>query len=169
MMMRRLSKILAPLLLVTLLLVTACTSQPPSRFDQAQQESTQGKQKNQAVSKDAVSGGSFNKFFPNSGGGYERVYTQEKKGFASAKLKKDGKEVATLSISDITSNPTAAKKFETSKEKIGNYPAINQGKSVTAVLVDNRFQVKVMSKTLSESDRKTWLTKFDLNGLSRTK
>ena len=72
--------LLSILLFVTL---TACAPKPPSRFDQAQQESTQ--RGASAVVKKSEQGSSFNKFFPKSGGGYDRVYTQEKKGFAEAK------------------------------------------------------------------------------------
>ncbi len=154
---------------LSLLLLTSCATQTPSRFEQAQQESTQ--RGSSAVVKESESGGSFNKFFPPSGGGYERVYTQEKKGFAEAKLKKDGKEIAVLAISDTLNNPTAAKKFEKSSQSIGGYPAVAQGSTGTAVLVSDRFQVKVLSRdpAFSESDRQAWLEKFDLNGLSQLK
>jgi len=167
--MPRLPKILASFLLAVLLLTTACSTEPPSRFDQAQQESTQKGVK--AVAKDAVAGGQFNKFFPQSSGGYKVVYSQEKKGFAQAKLKKDGKEMATLSISDTSSNPSAAKKYENSTEKIGGYPAANQGSKGTGVLVKDRFQVKVLSRdsAFTEGDRKAWLEKFDLAGLAALK
>jgi hypothetical protein len=90
MIMPRLRKILAPLLLSILLLVTSCANKTPSRFDQAQQQSSQQKS-GQAVVKDATQGSNFNKFFPKPSNGYERVYTQEKKGFAQAKLKKRAK------------------------------------------------------------------------------
>ncbi|MGK7885545.1 MAG: hypothetical protein AB4057_13095 [Crocosphaera sp.] len=154
---------------LSLLLLTSCATQAPSRFEQAQQESSQ--RGSSAVVRESESGGSFNKFFPPSGGGYERVYSQEKKGFAEAKLKKDGKEVAVLAISDILNNPSAAKKFEKSTQKIKGYPAVSQGKTGTAVLVGDRFQVKVLSRdpAFSESDRQAWLEKFDLNGLSKVK
>ena len=154
---------------LSLLLLTSCATQAPSRFEQAQQESSQ--RGSTAVVKESESGGSFNKFFPPSGGGYERVYSQEKKGFAEAKLKKDGKEVAILAISDTLNNPSAAKKFEKSTRSIGGYPAVSQGSTGTAVLVGARFQVKVLSRdsTFSESDRQAWLEKFDLNGLSQLK
>ena len=47
--------------------------------------------------------GSFNKFFPADGiDGMKRIYTQEKTGFAEAKLQKDGKDMAVLSISDAS-------------------------------------------------------------------
>ena len=84
-------------------------------------------------------------------------------------MKKDGKEVAVLAISDILNNPSAAKKFEKSSQKIKGYPAVSQGKTGTAVLVGYRFQVKVLSRdsSFSEGDRQTWLEKFDLNGLSK--
>jgi hypothetical protein len=162
-------KILAPILISVLLLVSACAPQPPSRFEQAQKESTKrGAQP--AVAKDATKGGEFNKFFPKSGGGYDRVFTQEKKGFAEAKLKKNGKDVAMLAISDTKSTPSAAAKFQTSTKKIAGYPSVTVGASQTAVLVDGRYQVKVLSRDLvnfKEKDREAWLQKFDLAGLAR--
>ena len=41
----------------------------------------------------------------------------------------------------------------------------------TAVLVGDRFQVKVLSRSpeFTVSDRETWLAKFDLKGLSKLK
>ncbi|MGB5592500.1 MAG: hypothetical protein WBM62_00490 [Crocosphaera sp.] len=168
-MLLQLRQIFTVFCLTTLLLLTSCASQAPSRFDQAQQESSQ--RGSSAVVRESESGGSFNQFFPPSGGGYERVYTQEKKGFAEAKLKKDGKEMAVLAISDTLNNPSAISKFEKSTQKIGGYPAVSQGKTGTAVLVGDRFQVKVLSRdtSFSESDRQTWLEKFDLNGLAGLK
>lgn len=168
MIMARLRKILAPLLLSLLLLVTSCATQPTSRFDQAQQASSKLKS-GQAVVKDATQGSSFNKFFPKAGNGYDRVYTQEKKGFAEAKLKKGGKDVAMLSISDTKNNPTATTKFQQSTQKIAGYPAATLGSTQTSVLVNNRYQVKVLSRdpSFKPSDREAWLQKFDLNGLAR--
>jgi hypothetical protein len=161
----RLQKILAPMLLSLLLLVTSCASQPPNRFDQAQQQSSQQKS-GQAVVKDATQGSNFNKFFPKASNGYERVYTQEKKGFAQAKLKKEGKEVATLSISDTKSTPATAAKYQQSTKKVAGYPATTVGTMQTSILVNNRYQVTVRS-TDPSFDREAWLQKFDLNGLSR--
>lgn len=166
-MMLQLRKLFTVCLLVALLFVTACSAtQTPSRFDRAQQESTQ--KGAGAVVRESQSGGSFNKFFPSAEAGFDRVYTQEKTGFAEAKLKKDGKEVAVMAISDTVNNPTAAEKFQQSTEKIGGYPAIKQGSTATAILVNNRYQVKVLSRdpAFSESDRKAWLEKFDLAGLA---
>ena len=59
--------------------------------------------------------------------------------------------------------------LKNSTETISGYPAVNQGSKATAVLVEDRFQVKVLSRDTSftESDRKSWLGKFDLNGLSQ--
>jgi hypothetical protein len=123
------------------------------------------------VVKESAKGGSFNQFFPPAGGGYDRVYTQEKKGFAEAKLKQNGKDVALLAISDILNNPTAAIKFQQSTKKIKGYPAVEQGSTATAILVNDRYQVKVLSRdpAFTLSDREAWLAKFDLNGLARVK
>jgi hypothetical protein len=167
----RLDKILAPLLLSLLLLVTSCAKQPPSRFDQAQQQSSQQKS-GQAVAKDSTQGSEFNKFFPKGGSGYDRVFTQEKKGFAQAKLKQGGKDVAVLSVSDIgKNNPTALAKYENSTKKIAGYPAATIGNSQTSVLVSNRYQVTVASRdpSFTASDREAWIQKFDLSGLARLK
>lgn len=168
MIFRNARKVLAALLLSMLLLVTACQPQPPSRFDQVQQESSQQKS-GQAVAKEATQGSKFNKFFPATQAGYQRVYTQEKKGFAEAKLKKDGKDIALLSVSDTTSLPTAASKFQNSTKQIAGYPALEVGNTQTAVLVGDRYQVKVLSRdpSFTQRDREAWLQKFKLDGLAK--
>ncbi|MDJ1184691.1 hypothetical protein [Roseofilum casamattae] len=154
----------------TLLLVSACASEPPSRFEQTQQESTQ-RNAAPAVVKEAVAGSTFNRFFPKSGGGYDVVPAQEKKGFAEYKLKQSGKDVAVLSINDTINLPAAKKKYEQSTQRISGFPAVTQGKNITGVLVADRFQVKAQSRdtAFTASDRQTWLQKFDLQGLSRVK
>ena len=135
-------------------------------FKDAQKESS--KRKATAVAKEALQGSNFNKFFPKPGNGYDVVFSQEKQGFAQAKLKQGGKEVAVISVSDIISTPASAKKYASSTEKIQGYPVANQGKKGTGVLVKDRLQVKVLSRdaAFSESDRKDWLKKFDLSGLA---
>ena len=160
-------KKIVAVLLGVVLLTASCVKEPPSRFDQAQQNSSS--RGSSAVVKESETGGSFNRYFPSAGSGYQRVYTQEKKGFAQAKLKKDGKSVATMAISDTANNPTARSKFQNSQGNIGGYPTINQGSKSTAILVGDRFQVKISSSdtAFTESDRKQWLGKFDLRGLSR--
>lgn len=165
---RRFQKALAPLLLSLLLFVTGCATEPPSRFEQAQQESSQ-QRSGQAVAKDAVQGSNFNQFFPKGSNGYKRIYTQEKQGFAEAKLQREGTDVAMLSISDTISNPTAAQKFQQSSRQIASYPAVEQGNTATAVLVADRFQVKIQSRdpAFTASDRQAWLQQFDLNGLAQ--
>lgn len=162
-------RILAALLLSVLLLTSACAAKAPNRFDQAQQESSRQKS-GQAVAKNATEGSKFNKFFPQGGDGYERVYTQEKKGFSEAKLKKDGKEVAVLSISDTTSTPGAAAKFSNSTKQIAGYQAVEVGNTQTAILV-GKYQVKALSRSPSftASDRAAWLEKFNLDGLAKLK
>ncbi|PHM06603.1 hypothetical protein [Nostoc sp. 'Peltigera malacea cyanobiont' DB3992] len=169
MILHRGRRVVAALLLSVVLLTTACSPKTPGRFDQAQKESTQQK-KGLAVAKTATQGSEFNKFFPKASDGYQRVYTQEKKGFAEAKLKKSGKDIAVLSISDTTSTPSAAVKFSSSSKKIGGYPAIEVGKTQTAILV-GKYQVKALSRdsSFTASDRADWLEKFNLNGLARLK
>jgi hypothetical protein len=162
-------RLLAGLLLSVLLLTTACAAKAPSRFDEVQQESTKQKS-GQAVAKKATQGSELNGFFPDSEDGYERVYTQEKKGFAEANLKKGGKVVAQLAISDTTSTPTVALKYANSTKKIDGYPAVELGKTQTSILV-GKYQVKVISKDplFNASDRTDWIEKFDLDDLAKLK
>lgn len=168
MVLRNARRVLAALLLSMLLLVTACATQAPSRFDQAQQESSQ-QRSGQAVAKDATQGSQFNRYFPQASNGFDRVYTQEKKGFAEAKLKKDGQDIAMLSISDTINLPTAAAKYQNSTKKIAGYPAVEIGKTQTAVLVGDRYQVKVLSRdpSFTASDREAWLQRFNLDSLAK--
>lgn len=160
-------RLLVSFLLVALLTVSACQSAPPSRFDTAQEESS--KRGATAVEKEAVRGGQLNRFFPQGEGDYQVVYAQEKRGFAEAKLKRNGEDLAVMSISDITNNPTAATKFQTSSEQVKGYPAAQQGSTGTAVLVGDRFQVKVLSRNpeFNAENRRSWLEKFDLNSLAQ--
>lgn len=165
----RVRTILASLLLSVLLLTTACSAKAPTRFDQVQQESTKQKS-GQAVVKNATQGSELNSFFPRGGDGYDRVYTQEKKGFSEANLKKGGKVLAQLAISDTTSTPATVSKYANSTKKINGYPAVEQGKTQTSVLV-SKYQVKVISKdpSFTASDRAAWIEKFNLRGLAKLK
>lgn len=162
-----LRKFLTVFFLAGCLLLTSCQQETPSRFDAAQQESTS--KGASAVVDDATRGGSLNRYFPDSGNGYQRVYSQEKKGFAEAKLNRDGKEIAILAISDVLNNPSTVDKFQSSTDRIQGYPMVNQGSTATAVLVGDRYQVKVRSKdaSFSQSDREEWLGRFNLRGLSK--
>ncbi len=159
---------LTALLLALILVVSGCAAAPPSPYEQVQQESTQ-RNAPAAVAREATQGSEFNRFFPPEEDGYERIYVQEKKGFAEAKLKKDGKDVAMLAISDTISLPEAAAKFQSSTTEIAGYPALEIGTTQTAILVANRYQVKVLSRdpSFSASDRRAWIEKFDLAGLAQ--
>ena len=153
--------------LVLALALAACAPVDPSRWDAAQ-ATTVGQR---ATDQEAVAGGAFNRFFPAASNGYTVVYTQEKIGFAEAVLKQNGTDVATLSVFDTVSNPEAAAKYKTSTKKLGDYPVVAVGANGTAILVAERFQVQIRTKseTFSAADRDTWLLAFDLNGLAGLK
>lgn len=143
-------------------LTVACGGdQTESRWDQAQTAP--------AVEKtgDVLAGGQFNRYFPPEGNGYKRVFTQEKAGFAEAKLQKGGKDLALLSVNDTAANPGATDKYRNSRQRIGGYPAAEIGNTATAVLVGDRIQVKVLSRDagFTAAERQAWLQKFDLTGL----
>ena len=136
---------------------------PPSRWDTAA-TSTVARSADAPPVKEA---GSFNKFFPEDGAsGMKRVYTQEKTGFAEAKLQKDGKDVAVLSISDASGDTEALKKFEGATDKVQGYPLVTVGKNQSSLLVKGRYQVKVSSQQLDADARRAWFEKFNLSGLS---
>jgi hypothetical protein len=153
-------------------LVVACGGGPKatptsSRWDDTQQESSG----TPATSAESLPGSAFNKFFPKSGKGFDIVYTQEKEGFAEAKLKKDGDEIATLSISDTINNPSAAEKYKDSTETLAGYPVAEIGSKGTGILVADRFQVQVRSTVddFEQGDREFWIQEFDLDDLAKLK
>jgi hypothetical protein len=161
---------LIPIVLSLMLLLSGCFQKEPSRFAQAQKDTTT-RGATPAVVKDAEQGSSFNKFFPADGNGYDRVFSQEKKGFAEAKLNKGGKNVAVLSVSDTSSSPLAAKKYEKSTEKLNGFPLLVEAPVKSTGVLVNQFQVKVASRDVSftEANRLEWLKKFNLAGLSKLK
>ena len=118
-----------------------------------------------------IAGGELNKFFPDSADDAILIFKQEKQGFAHANIARDGVEVATLSISDTRSNPEAVDKYQGTADMIGGYPAAAMGSKATGVLVGSRFQVSVRSldDSFTEADRRAWLAKFNLAGLSQLK
>ncbi len=114
-----------------------------------------------------IAAGTFNKFFPKDGeGGFKRIYSADKENYAEAKLQKDGKEVAQLSISDTERLPAARDKFDAATEKVDGFPVLKVGNNQTTALINKRYQVKVASPTLDHEARKTILATFDLKGLS---
>ncbi|WP_413161513.1 hypothetical protein ACL6C3_23225 [Capilliphycus salinus ALCB114379] len=165
MILKRLPNILIACILALSLLVSGCGSTTTSAPPTVGQPTSGG----QTVAAEPVSGGQFNKFFPKTEGDYQLNFRQEKTGFAQAKLSQGGQEVALLSINDTANNPAAASKFENSTKQVAGYPAMTVGNNSTAILVADRYQVKVSSQSLSESDREKWLTQFNLTGLARVK
>jgi hypothetical protein len=156
-----------PLVLGLLLWVNGCAA-APSKYDQVQQDTT-GFGTPSAVDRKAEQGGTFNQFFPDSQGDYQVIPYQEKKGFAEYKLQRGDQTLAMLSISDTTSLPAAADKYNDATDTIAGFPAVNQGTTATGLLVNGRYQVKVLSRDASftQADRVDWLQKFDLQGLAQ--
>lgn len=155
-------------LCLSLWLLTACAAPESSPYDRVQDETT-GSQAESAVAPQAEQGSTFNQFFPNSEGSYEVVPAQEKTGFAEYKLKQEGKTLAMLTINDTISLPAAAEKYNDATAQIAGYPAVNQGATATGILVNGRYQVKVLSRdpAFTQVDREAWIEKFDLNGLAQ--
>lgn len=149
-------------LLLGLALSLAACQKEPSRWDQAASAKPTA-----IAAAESKPGSAFNKFFPADGvDGHSRVYSAEKPGFAEAKLKKDGKDVAVLSISDTANEADAKGKFASAADKLSGYPLVTVGKNQSAVLVKDRYQVKVSSQSLDADARKAWLSRFDLAGLA---
>ena len=142
---------------------TGCKKE--TRWDQAAEKAE--KKAEEKKPEGIKPGSDFNKFFPKDGAeGMQRVYSMEKEGFAEAKLQQDGKDVATLSISDTLNNADAKTKFASATDKVSTYPYMTVGKNQSTALVADRYQVKVSSQTLDEPTRKAWISRFDLPGLS---
>ncbi len=142
------------------LLAAACKKEP-TRWDEAATATVPGS------TAPKIEGKKLNAFFPADGtDGYSRVFSQEKDGFVEAKLKKDGAE-AVLAISDVSADEAAKGKFASASDKLAGQPLVTVGKNQSAVLVHDKFQVKVSSQTLDADARKALLGKFDLDGLGK--
>lgn len=154
----------APAAVLAVALLAGCGVEN-TRFKEAEQK------KGPAVAKNAVPGGTLNKFFPKAEGEWNVKFTDEKPGYASADLEKGGTKVGTLAIFDTVSDEhkELAAEYKDSKDKLDMYPLVKKGALGTAVLVGDRFQVQVRTApggSLSEDERKDWIKKFDLVGLA---
>lgn len=159
---------IAPVLLASLIFLTACGDNP-SVSSGTNTNTPQTEQTAPETAQTPQEGGAFNQFFPaDKTDGYDRVFTQEKEGFAEIKLTLNDTEMAKISISDTATNLTARDKFANAPESIEGFPLVAQGNNAHAVLVGDRYQVKVMSRDASfdAAARKAWLAKVDLKGLA---
>ena len=158
----------APLLLPAVLLLAGCGEEPDNTRWEPAQAATEDGDTRAVDTVDAVDGSEWNTFFPEQEGEWDVVYRQEKRGTAIADLEKDEVVVATFSITDTAENVSARTKFADAVDEVDGYPVVAQGSKSTAMLVNDRYQVKIASKddSFTEADRKAWLEKFDLAGLA---
>ncbi|MEO1593162.1 MAG: hypothetical protein AAFU71_18000 [Cyanobacteria bacterium J06632_22] len=175
--MRKVFQIVGAIALVCLLAIGGCqlvnlnAAQPEPtdsiEWEQVEQQ-VEATPATDVKTQEVLPGSAFNAYFPAATDRYERVYTQEKKGFAEAKLKQDGQDVAMLSVSDTAANPSAAGKYADSSAQLQSYPVVQIGNTATGLLVADRLQVKVQSRdeAFTADDREVWLEKFDLAGLA---
>jgi hypothetical protein len=115
----------------------------------------------------ATAGGEFNKFFPPAKTAlFERVFTQEKAGFALAEILRDGKKVALLSVVDLTAAGEGAP--GQSSRAVAGFPAYDTGSMQTSIVVGSRYKVVARSTdpSFSKSDRDKLLESVDLAGLA---
>jgi hypothetical protein len=117
---------------------------------------------------EVVNGTAFNRLFPAPDAGEQLVFTQEKRGFSEARLRQGGEPAALLAISDIQAAPAARDKFRSSQDRLAGWPLVEQGEQISAVLVADRFQVKVIGQGegLDVQRRHELIEAFDLDGLA---
>jgi hypothetical protein len=115
-----------------------------------------------------VNGPAFNRLFPKPQPGEELIFTQEKRGFSQARLKEGDHTTALLSISDVITAPEARDKFSGASQQVESWPLVEQGNQASALLVADRFQVKVIGQGtgLDPEKRHELLGAFDLPGLA---
>lgn len=117
---------------------------------------------------EVVNGTAFNRLFPAPGPGEQLVFTQEKRGFSEARLKQGDATLALLAVSDTTTLPAARQKFADAEGRIQGWPLVDQGSQASALLVADRFQVKVISQGvgLDQQQRHDLLAAFQLQKLA---
>ena len=121
--------------------------------------------------REVVNGTLFNRLFPKPQTGEQLVFTQEKRGFSQARLKQGAEVRALLSISDVASSPASRNKFIHTEERLQSWPLVDQGSQASALLVADRFQVKVIGQGsgLDAQQRHELLGAFDLAALAALK
>lgn len=149
-----------------LLLGTGCRRQETSTAAPRASAPVAPAQSGRAPAGAPTEGGAFNRLFPPAREGpLERVFTQEKPGFALAEIRRDGKPVALISIVDVVASGGGAEK--PGSRAIAGYPATDTGSRQTSVLVAGRYRVVVRSTddSFSHDDRDHLIEKVDLKGL----
>lgn len=118
--------------------------------------------------REVVNGTAFNRLFPKPQAGEDLIFTQEKRGFSQARLKEGDSIKALLSISDVITAPEAREKFSGASQQLRSWPLVEQGPQASAVLVADRFQVKVIGQGtgLDQQKRHELIEAFDLPGLA---
>jgi hypothetical protein len=117
---------------------------------------------------EVVNGTAFTRLFPKVEPGEQLVFTQEKRGFSEARLKQGDRVKALLAISDVTTAPAARSKFDVSEAMLQGWPLVEQGAQASALLVADRFQVKVIGQGtgLDVEQRHELIGQFDLRRLA---
>lgn len=117
---------------------------------------------------EVVNGTAFNRLFPQPGPGQTVVFSQEKRGFSEARLRQGDNTLALLAITDTITIPESRDKFRASSERLQSWPLLDQGARASALLVADRFQVKVLAQSddLDAAERHRLISGFDLNGLA---
>ena len=96
---------------------------------------------------------------------HARTFTQEKTGYAEATYVEGESEIK-IAIADVVDQSDTRQKYTSAPDKLMGYPMMTRGKNSSMVLVNDRYQVKVSSKTATPEQRKAWLEKVELNGLA---
>ena len=117
---------------------------------------------------EVVNGTAFNRLFPKPQAGEDLIFTQEKRGFSQARLKEGDSTKALLSISDVITAPEAREKFSGASQQLRSWPLVEQGPQASALLVADRFQVKVIGQGtgLDQQKRHELIEAFDLPALA---
>jgi hypothetical protein len=155
-------------LALTLALLPGCSKDKPQFADAAAQAEKKLEEK-KALGDNApkeVEGKKLNAFFPETLEGGKRTFTTEKPGYVDAKYQKDGADLCTVTIADLVDNADSRDKYAKSTEKVAGYPVITFGKKQSMLLVKDRYQVKIISDTLTHDQRKALLEKIDLKGVA---
>ncbi|PWJ44349.1 hypothetical protein [Sediminitomix flava] len=163
-------------IIVTSVLLTSCfdSKQEQKKVDSIELKdgadiSSEGEKTRGKYRKKLVKGKEFNACLPNKMGDYKITYTQEKLGMIQAVVSEKGDDVATITVADLLDTPQNIEKYTSSTQDLKGYPMLSKGSKGTAILVSDRFQVQVRSKSdsFTEADRIEVLSQVDLNHLAQ--
>lgn len=110
----------------------------------------------------------FGAYFPKSDGDVQCTPHRAYEGFAQCTLTQGDKRLGAIVIRDLQKSGGNTDAYAKSTEQLAGFPLLEPGSTISSILVNNRYEVRVFSQStdLTQAQRRAWIQKVDLQGLA---